>query len=195
VSIMVDSGSGARGCWPRKRCRWTAPALTVTAVALVLAAGSSAGAAATAASVPTVTCDKSGGLVLPAGDRNGYRVVLGVVSVPADYVPGVVPTRSRFFRPWRFWSKAGLSVRAGSPAVVVSVPKPWRNRVAITWGSGTGTVSALRLASCPTSAGAWIGYPGGFLLQAPSACVPLVFRVGQQSATIHFGVGRRCSGS
>ena len=167
----------------------------VTAVALVVAAGSSAGAAATASSRPTVTCDKSGLIVLPAGDRNGYRVLLGVVSVPADYIPGVVPTRGKFFRPWRFWSKAGLNVRAGSPAVVVSVPKPWRNRAAITWGSGTGTVSALRLASCPTSVGAWIGYPGGFLLQAPSACVPLMFRVGQQSATIRFGLGRRCSGN
>jgi hypothetical protein len=193
--MVVASGSGATRRWPRKRYRWTTPALTVTAVAVAVATGSSAGAAPTATSLPTVTCDKSGGIVLPAGDRNGYRVVLGVVSVPADYIPGVVPTRSKFFRPWRFWSKAGLNVRAGSPAVVVSLPMPWRSRAAITWGSGTGTVSALRLASCPSSAGAWIGYPGGFLLQAPSACVPLVFRVGQQSATIHFGVGRRCSGN
>lgn len=197
VSIMVVSRFGATHRWPRNRWRWIASAttLTVTAVALVVAAGSRAGAAATASSRPTVTCDKSGGIVLPAGDRNGYRVLLGVVSVPADYIPGVVPTRGRFFRPWRFWSKAGLNVRAGSPAVVVSVPRAWRNRAAITWGNGTGTVSALRLASCPTSVGAWIGYPGGFLLQTPSACVPLVFRVGQQTATIRFGLGRRCSGN
>jgi hypothetical protein len=75
---------------------------------------------------------------------------------------------------------------------VVRVPKAWRGRAAITWGSGTGTVSALRLASCPTSAGAWIGYPGGFFLKASSACVPLVFRVGHQSATVRFGIRRRC---
>jgi hypothetical protein len=133
--------------------------------------------------------------VVPAGDLNGYRVVLGVVSVPPDYIPGVVPTRNKYFRPWRFWSKAGLNVQAGSPAVVVSVPKAWRNRAAISWGSGTDTVSALRLASCPASAGVWIGYPGGFFLRASSACVPLVFRVGQQSATVRFGIRRRCSGN
>ena len=138
MSIVVESGFGAPHRWPRNRFRWIAPATTlmVTAVALVVAAGSSAGAAATASSRATVTCAKSGGIVLPAGDRNGYRVLLGVVSVPADYIPGVVPTRGKFFRPWRFWSKAGLNVRAGSPAVVVSVPKPWRNRAAITWEAG-----------------------------------------------------------
>jgi hypothetical protein len=127
---------------------------------------------------------------LPAGDANGYRVVLGVISVPPAYLGQVFPNRSRR---WPYWEKAGLNVRSGSPAVVVSVPEAWRKRVAITWGSGTGTVSALRLASCPASAGAWVGYPGGFFLKASSACVPLVFRVGQQSTTVDFGIRRRCS--
>lgn len=164
---MVESGFGATHRWPRSRCRWIAPATTlmVTAVALVLAAGSSAGAAATASSRPTVTCDQSGRIVMPAGDRNGYCVLLGVVSVPPDYIPGVVPTRGKFFRPWRFWSKAGLNVRAGSPAVVVSVPKAWRNRAAITWEAGPAPsvryawhVAQLRLARGPaTQAGSSCG--------------------------------------
>ena len=94
--------------------------------------------------------------------------------------------------PWRFWSKWGLFIRAGPPAVVISVPKAWRTRAAITWGSGMGTVSALRVASCPRTLGAWNGYPSGFFLRASSACVPLVVGLGQRSATVRFGIGRRC---
>jgi hypothetical protein len=175
----------------RRRGIGVAGTLALWVAVLLAAAGSSAGAAPTttsAGSLPTVACDKSGGIVLPSGDTNGYRVVLGVVSVPARHTYDV-PTRGKYFRPWRFWSKEGINVRAGSPAVVVSVPKAWRTRAAITWGNA-GTVSALRLASCPTSAGgAWIGYPGGFVLQASSACVPLVFRVAQQSTTVRFSIG------
>jgi len=172
---------------PRNRATWIAAASTL---ALGAAAGSSAWAAS---SVPTVNCDKAA-VTVSSGGHDGYRVVLGVVSVPPAYVPQVVPTHNKYFRPWRFWSKAGLFVRAGTPAVVVSVPKAWQTRAAITWGNA-GTVSALRLASCPVQPGVWNGYPGGFVLRASSACVPLVFRVGQQSTTVRFGVGRRCSGS
>jgi hypothetical protein len=44
----------------------------------------------------------------------------------------------------------------------------------------------------PRRLGAWNGYPGGFFLRASSACVPLVVGVGQRSATVRFGIGRRC---
>ena len=35
-------------------------------------------------------------------------------------------------------------------------------------------------------------YAGGFFLRSPSVCVPLIFRVGARSATVRFGIGRRC---
>jgi len=165
-------------------------------VVTVVGLGTVRSTAGAAGAPPTVTCGQSGGILLPSWTSNGYRVVLGVVLVPPAYMPQVVATHGKFFRPWRFWRKAGLGVRAGSPPVLVSVPRTWRGRAAITWGGGTGTVGALRLAACPSSGGvAWLGYPGGFVLQAPSACVPLVFRVGQRSATVLFGIGRRCGGS
>jgi len=39
----------------------------------------------------------------------------------------------------------------------------------------------------------WNPYSGGFLLKTQSACVPLTFRVGSRSATVRFGVGKRCA--
>jgi hypothetical protein len=137
---------------------------------------------------PTVTCDT---IILPVGSgrAGGYRVVLGVVSVPPAYLPQVVATRSR---PWTHWRKAGLVIRADSPPVGVSIPNAWRSRAAITWG-GSDTTSALRIASCPpTGAKPWNAYAGGFLLRSRSACVPLIFRVGNRTATVRFGLARPC---
>jgi hypothetical protein len=140
------------------------------------------------APVPTVACDEAIGHE-KSGRLDGYRIVLGVVSVPPPYLTQVVPTGSQ---PWRYWRKAGLGIRAGSrPAVMVSVPKAWRKRVAITWGS-TGTVGALRIGRCPPPRTAWYGYAGGFYIRFPSACVPLIFRVGQRTGTVRFGLGRPC---
>jgi hypothetical protein len=132
---------------------------------------------------------------------NGYRLVLGVVSVPPAHLPNVYPTGSP---PWPYWRKAGLVVRADRGPVVVSVAKAWRNRVAIGWGSAGG--SALRIARCSTKyelrdkdeKGApkmGNAYAGGFYLRSPSACVPLIFRVGKRSATVRFGLGRPCPAS
>jgi hypothetical protein len=125
------------------------------------------------------------------GYANGYRVVLGVVSVP--------PARLRVIRipsrPWSYWSKAGLVIRGGRGPVDVTVPKAWRTRAAITWGNDTGIVSSLRIARCPAQVPGmpWNSYAGGFYLRSRSACVPLVFRVGSRSSAVRFGIGRRCS--
>jgi hypothetical protein len=127
------------------------------------------------------------------GDRRPryrYRLVLGAVSVPPTYLAQVVPTGET---PWAYWRKAGLVVRAGGPAVSISVSPAWRARAAIAWGYGNqGVFDSLRIAGCPGPAGRGFAYSGGFYLRSHSACLPLVFRVGRRSETVRFGIGRRC---
>jgi hypothetical protein len=161
--------------------------LLVAIVALLALAGPTASAAP--AGAPGPSCRS---IVVPGGSFTWRptRVVLGVVDVPPAYIPQTVKTGGR----WPYWSKVGLVVRADSPPVVVSVPRVWRDRVAIAWGSARpGPV--LVFCSCPPSSslGGWNPYSGGFLLRSKSACVPLVFRVGTKTATVRFGVGKRCA--
>ncbi len=163
-------------------------------VALILAAATSVAASfASDRSARTVLCNE---VILHTKfpyPNSGYRLVLGTVSAPPAYLQQVVRTDSR---PWAYWRKAGLVVRAGTGPVQVSVPTAWRSRAAITWGNNTGIVSSLRIARCgqpsPVTGNA---YSGGFYLRAPSACVPLTLRVGRRSETVRFGVGRRCGTS
>jgi len=124
----------------------------------------------------------------------GYRLVLGVVSVPPAYLGQIVPTKHK---PWVYWRKAGLVIRADSARVSVIVPKAWRKRVAITWGNSTGIVSSLRIPGCPAPLSGeqprgGNAYAGGFYLRSRSACVPLIFGVGKRRATARFGLGRVC---
>jgi hypothetical protein len=119
----------------------------------------------------------------------GYRLVLGSLAVAPAYMRQIV--RFRTGR-WLYWRKAGLVVRAGTPAVTVTVPTAWRRRVAIKWGNRDGPVSALRVARCKGRATVGHAYAGGFFLRARAACVPILFRVGARSATVRFGLGRRC---
>ncbi len=161
--------------------RWPAPVFVVVLAAL----------APSAASAPpaTVTCDS---IVYPVGEVvwKPKRVVLGVVAVPPVHLPQTVATGDRR---WPWWSKSGLVVRADSPPVVVSVPPRWRKRVAIGWGQIDGT-SSLRIETCPplSRPEGWNPYSGGFSLRARAACVPLTFSVAGRSATVRFGVGKRC---
>jgi hypothetical protein len=163
---------------------------------LIVALGLAAltGAAARSAPAPppaTVSCET---IILDSRFPHlgsGYRLVLGVVSVPPAYLRQVVPTGRR---PWAYFRKNGLVIRGGSPPVDVHVAKAWRTRVRIGWGDGGG--SSLRFASCPPSGREKPGnaYAGGFYLRSPAACVPLIFRVGNRTETVRFGVGRRCPG-
>jgi hypothetical protein len=161
-------------------------ALTLLA-GLALVAG--AGARATSTAIPTAGCDS---IVTPGGTFSWRpkRVVLGVVAVPPRHIPQTVESGAD---EWPYWSKSGIVIRADSPPVVVSVPRRWRSRAAISWGN-VGEVSALRFASCPGGGplGDWNPYTGGFLLRSPAACLPLTFRVGDRVATVRFGVGKRC---
>jgi hypothetical protein len=158
--------------------------------ALALAALGGAAARSAPASPPSSVSCESIILVSRFPHRTGgYRLVLGVVSVPPAYLRQVVPTGRR---PWAYFRKNGLVVRGGSPPVDVHVPKAWRARVRIGWGDGGG--SSLRFASCPPSGRVKPGnaYAGGFHLRTRSACVPLIFRVRNRTETVRFGIGRRC---
>jgi hypothetical protein len=122
--------------------------------------------------------------------ESGYRLVLGVVSVPPAFMAQIVPTGER---PWRWWRKQSLVIRSDVTLVTIVLPRAWRTRVAIAWGNGNyGPFSALRLTGCGSSRHLGYAYAGGFHLRSRSACVPLVFRVGRRSTTVRFGLGRRC---
>jgi len=70
-------------------------------------------------------------------------------------------------------------------------PARWRGRFAVIWGDST-IVSELRLPNCPGDARSWNVYAGGFYLAAP-ACAPVRLQYETRSATVWFGVGRRCA--
>jgi hypothetical protein len=160
--------------------------LLLVVVALLALVGSPA-AAAPVGTAP-VTC---GSIVDPGGSYawRPKRVVLGVVAMPPAFISQTVRTEGR----WPYWSKAGLVVRADSPPVIVRVPASWWDRAAIAWGDG-GPAAALRFEPCAPSSSldGWNPYAGGFLLRSRAACVPLLVRVGDRTATVRFGVGKRC---
>jgi hypothetical protein len=169
--------------------------IVLATVALALAAVAAASSRSHLQSrARTVPCNEIIGLTkwpyLGSRDpRYRYRSVLGVVSVPPAYISQVVHLRDGA---WPYWSKAGLVVRAGRGPVTVSVPLAWRARAAITWGGNTGIVSSLRISRCGSNPTRGNAYAGGFYLRSRSACLPLIFRAGGHSATVRFGLGRRC---
>lgn len=67
--------------------------------------------------------------------RLRYRLVLGAVSAPPAYLQAKPsPTGTR---PWTYFSKKGLIVRAArEQPVFISVPRRWRTRAGIAWGYG-----------------------------------------------------------
>jgi hypothetical protein len=138
---------------------------------------------------PSIVSCESIVLLRGSADDPDRRVVLGVVSVPPLRLPQTVPRR---VKRWRYWTKAGLAIRGGSPPVSVIVPKPWRTRVRIGWGDAGG--SSVRFAPCAAYEleQPWNGYSGGFFLRSRSACVPLIFRVGNRSEIVWFGIGQQC---
>src|SRR5262245_38636202 len=104
--------------------------LSITVAALVGASCCAAAVTTRAEPVtslvgPVVPCDE---IILDTKfpyRTGGYRMVLGTVAVPPSYLRQVVPTQTK---PWAYWRKAGLVVRASSPQVIVTVPPAWRNR-------------------------------------------------------------------
>ena len=139
--------------------------------------------------VLTVSCRDANLRVAPADAASGgQRIVLDAISVPPVYLRQVARTGEQA---WPYWTKAGVSIEAGSPTVTISVPTAWRARVAIAWGL-QGPVSAQRFAPCAPPPTYWNGYVGGFFLKERSACVPLKIRIGKRIKTVRFGIGRHC---
>jgi hypothetical protein len=162
----------------------------------VLLAFSSMAGAARGLSVSSpwlVPCREITAGTAPAPGQVGVQTALGVIAVAAPaYDPHpAVPVQSA--GRWTYWMKGGVGVRLGTYTITVTVAKAWRSRAAISWGTGP-IVSSLRFSGCSTAPQVrrWNAYVGGFYLRAPSACVPLVFSVGQRSTTVRFGIGRRC---
>jgi len=122
------------------------------------------------------------------------RLVPGVLAAPPAHIERGASTATR---PWAYFAKYGIEIRSGSPNVLITVPKAWRHRAAISRGNNVGTVSSLRLASCPRQyqQGDWNAYAGGFYLRSPSGCVPLIFQIGHQTATLSFAIGTGTCGS
>ena len=164
--------------------------LTTCLISLALLRAADAGAEARtpAQAEPTIACDR---IVLRgrSGAEDGFRILLGAVSVPGprQLAHGSAATPDR-----RYFRSAGIAIHAGTAAVSVSVPEGWRDRVAISWG-GSAASTTLRFAPCGSSpAGAWNSYAGGFHLRARGDCVPLLVTVGGMSTTVRIGIGRAC---
>jgi hypothetical protein len=163
---------------------------SVMRLAAVLVAFAVPAAAAWSSPGRVVPCSEGIGYTAFPYEGTGYRGMLDVVSVPPAYLKQVVRVDDG---PWRYWRKAALIVRLDGRAVTVTVPAAWRTRVGITWGNGgNGVLSSLRIAGCGSDPSMGHAFAGGFYLRSPSACVPLVFRVGTQAEIVRFGVGRRC---
>ena len=162
--------------------------LAIAAVVATALLASRAGASS-APHLPVVPCGDVIGHHA-SGTADGYRTVLGVVSVPPVYLPQVVPSGQA---PMRWWRKAGMIVRSGSPPVTLTVPYALHNELQIDWGNSDRQGSALRFAACPSYGHPiWNAYAGGFLLRHRPACVSLIVTVGQRHATVRFGIGTRC---
>jgi hypothetical protein len=164
--------------------------LSLSIVACSAALAASADSASRVAA-PLVSCGNIIGQT--SGPRDaGYRPALGVLSVPPASMLRTAVRVSGYGR-WTYWFKVGMVIHSGRFVVSVSVPKKWQSRAAITWG-GSAIVSTLRFSGCGNSplVKGWNGYAGGFYLRAPRACIPLVFKRGRGSKTLHFGIGERC---
>ena len=119
------------------------------------------------------------------------QLVLGSVSAPGRHVPQSSPAGAP---PWTHFSKWGMVIRSGPGAdVSVSVPRAWRDRLAISWGNaGHAVYHTLRFRRCGADAGVGTAYAGGFFLRREGGCVPLRFRVGTRTRLVWFGIVRRC---
>jgi hypothetical protein len=178
-----------------KRGLVLATALLAVAALTACASGAHAGTSSARmgglARSPVIPCGEKAG-TSASGTVDGYRVVLGVVSVPPPVLRQAVRTKSAR---WPFWRKAGLAIHPTRKTVSVIVPQAWRKRVALTWGWDHPPANAVKFQPCPYGNLGWNGYAGGFYLSKRQECVPLIFKVGKRTKTVRFGFDKRCSRS
>ena len=114
---------------------------------------------------------------------------------PSTFVWQMGYDRHRYARPFHYFGKQGIDVKAGSGAVWLIVPAAWRNRASLVYGDSSGRegASMVRIKGCsaPEPSTPWLGYPGGFYVRKP-LCLPLRVRVGTQSALIRVSLGKAC---
>ncbi len=164
--------------------------LTALAAALAACSGGHSASPPPAAHARTLVVGCENVILRPRQPfTDGYRRVLGVIAAPPAYIPQVVHAPQGR---WTWWEKSGMVIRAGRRPVTVSVPPAWRQRAAVTWGNALPPASVIRFAACPSPAGVWNAYAGGFLMTTRGACIPLTFRVGQRQTTVRFGIDVRC---
>ena len=119
----------------------------------------------------------------------GTQIVLGRISINAAQSYQPVPVSDT--KPWHYWQKRPILIRASSGPVSVSVPPAWRDRAAITYGT-TPIRGSLVLFSCQRPRGVWDAYAGGIYLRDRAACVPLIFRNGHRSKTVRLNMYGHC---
>jgi hypothetical protein len=113
-------------------------------------------------------------------------LILGRVGLQTSTIQQPVPLQGETFR---LWSKSGLVVIRGTAPVVISVPRAWRARAAITWSNrGLGETSVEHVQACP--GGGWLAYPGGFFAMT-KGCFPLDVAVATRHRRVWIRMGSR----
>jgi hypothetical protein len=114
---------------------------------------------------------------------------------PSTFVWQMGYDRHRYARPFHYFGKQGVEVKAGSSPVDLIVPVAWRNRASLVYGDSGGREgsSMVRIKGCsaPEPSTPWLAYPGGFYVRKP-LCLPLRVRVGTRSTVIRVSLGRAC---
>ncbi len=132
--------------------------LTVVALFVLCSASVACMAKASSLPAPFVACRDIVDGATPVPGKEGARLVLGKMVVASAYTPQQA-VRVHNLERWTYWMKAGVAVHSGNFTVTVTVPKAWRSRAGISWGSGA-IVSSLRFSGCPTASlvSGWNGY-------------------------------------
>lgn len=126
--------------------------------------------------------------------RNGQSPVFGRVALTtgralqANRSGDPDPAASLF-------AKDGLLIRPGASFELI-VPRAWRGRLSIGWGSPAIRTEHL-VVSCPHDGARpsreWLAYAGGYWVRE-AACVPLIVKVAKKKTRVHVGVGAPCRG-
>lgn len=196
-----------------RRAAWERPAVTLTRLAVTVAAGLVAAACTTAtptaggspspapASPPSSTSASApagtGALSCPdsvtsqAVPSEAYRIVGDAVAVPDADVLQAERIRGAS-GPTALFAKWGLLIRTGTSAEL-SLPAGWADRARIGWGKPGDPTTRLTVTACPATGDgpAWSVFTGGTWVSTP-ACVPLLIETGGRETRVDVAVGAPC---